>query len=53
MGEYPHLTPNGEQTDLAESMSIENGVISRHRVYRGWIGLKNLHSAANNITERA
>jgi steroid Delta-isomerase len=34
--EYPRLTPDGEQSDVAEFMEIENGLIAVHRVYWGW-----------------
>ena len=34
--EYPRLTPDGEQSDVAEFMEIEDGRIAAHRVYWGW-----------------
>jgi hypothetical protein len=34
--EYPRLTPDGEQSDIAEFMEIEGGLIAAHRVYWGW-----------------
>jgi len=37
--EYPRATPDGGQMDLVEVMEIENGSISRHRVYWGWYAL--------------
>jgi steroid delta-isomerase len=40
--EYPRATPKGDQTDLVESMDLVGGLIARHRVYWGWVGLKNL-----------
>jgi steroid delta-isomerase len=40
--EYPRKTPGPEQVDLFESMDIENGLITYHRVYWGWKGLKTL-----------
>ena len=40
--EYPRETPEGEQTDLAEVMEIADGLIQRHRVYWGWVGVRNL-----------
>lgn len=36
--EYPHDTPNGEQTDFVEVMEIQNGLSQKHRVYWGWFG---------------
>jgi SnoaL-like domain len=38
--EYPRETPDGDQMDFVESMEIENGLIRRHRVYWGWLGVK-------------
>lgn len=38
--EYPRVTPTGEQTDMAEVMQIENGLIKAHRIYWGWAGSK-------------
>ncbi|MEM5423792.1 nuclear transport factor 2 family protein [Paraburkholderia sp. BR14263] len=38
--EYPRATPNGEQMDFVEAMDVENGRISRHRVYWGWRGVE-------------
>jgi ketosteroid isomerase-like protein len=38
--EYPRLTPSGEQTEMAEVMKIENGLIRHHRIYWGWGGTK-------------
>ena len=38
--EYPRVTPEGEQTDMAEVMEIENGLIRAHRIYWGWKGSK-------------
>lgn len=40
--EYPREAPHEEQTDLAEVMEIEDGLIRRHRVYWGWVGFRNL-----------
>ena len=34
--EYPRRTPDGEQSDVAEFMEIEHGLIIAHRVYWGW-----------------
>jgi steroid Delta-isomerase len=36
--EYPRETPKGDQTDVVESMDLENGLITHHRVYWGWGG---------------
>ena len=38
--EYPRETPDGDQMDFVESMDIEDGLIRRHRVYWGWLGVK-------------
>jgi ketosteroid isomerase-like protein len=43
--EYPRETPEGEQTDLVEVMEIDGGLIRRHRVYWGWVGVRNLEKA--------
>ena len=43
--EYPRETPEGEQTDLVEVMEIADGLIRRHRVYWGWVGVRNLEKA--------
>jgi steroid Delta-isomerase len=40
--EYPRETPLGPQTDIFESMDLENGLIAHHRVYWGWVGFRNL-----------
>ena len=42
--EYPRVSPEGEQMDLAEVMEIENGLIKRHRVYWGWYALNVLRA---------
>lgn len=44
--EYPRVTPTGEQTDMAEVMHIENGLIQAHRIYWGWRGSKLLQKDA-------
>ena len=44
--EYPRETPEGEQADLVEVMEIADGLIQRHRVYWGWIGVRNLEKAS-------
>jgi SnoaL-like domain len=38
--EYPRATPAGQQIDLVEVMEIEGGLIRRHCVYWGWLGVK-------------
>lgn len=38
--EYPRVTPAGQQLDLVEVMEIEGGLIRRHCVYWGWLGVK-------------
>jgi hypothetical protein len=40
MWEYPRITDSGEQIDLVEVMDIADGLITRHRVYWGWFGVK-------------
>lgn len=42
--EYPRVTPSGEQTDMAEVMTIEGGLIKAHRIYWGWRGSKLLQT---------
>lgn len=36
--EYPRESPAGDQMDIVEVMEIQDGLISRHRVYWGWYG---------------
>jgi len=36
--EYPRVRPGGEQTDMAEVMALEDGLIKSHRIYWGWKG---------------
>lgn len=43
--EYPRKTPSGEQVDLMEMMEIEQGLITYHRVYWGWYGVRLLMPA--------
>jgi ketosteroid isomerase-like protein len=39
--EYPRETPDGEQMDFVEAMELnDQGLIQRHRVYRGWYGVR-------------
>jgi hypothetical protein len=40
MWEYPRITDGGEQIDLVEVMDIADGLITRHRVYWGWFGVR-------------
>lgn len=40
--EYPRDTPEGEQMDFMEVMEIENGLIIRHRIYWGWLGVNTI-----------
>jgi len=42
MWEYPRQTPNGDQTDILESIDVVDGLIQYHRVYWGWVGFKTL-----------
>lgn len=34
--EYPRITPEGDQMDIVDVMTIANGLIAHHRVYWGW-----------------
>lgn len=38
--EYPRKTPTGEQVDLMEMLEIDDGLITYHRVYWGWYGVR-------------
>ena len=49
--EYPRETPKGDQTDVVESMDLENGLITHHRVYWGWVGFNKLHNAINKARQ--
>jgi hypothetical protein len=40
MWEYPRDAPDGPQMDLVEVMDIADGLIQRHCVYWGWLGVK-------------
>jgi hypothetical protein len=40
MWEYPRAAPDGPQMDLVEVMDIAGGLIQRHCVYWGWLGVK-------------
>lgn len=42
MWEYPRETPEGDQMDFLEVMEIENGLIKKHRIYWGWLGVKTI-----------
>lgn len=42
--EYPRVTPDGEQADMAEVMQFADGKIRAHRVYWGWAGSKLLQN---------
>lgn len=47
MWEYPRNTPDGEQMDFAEIMTLnDDGLIQSHRVYWGWRGVKVLQEDA-------
>lgn len=37
--EYPRESPEGDQMDIIEMMEIQDGLIKRHRVYWGWVGV--------------
>lgn len=49
--EYPRETPKGDHTDIVESMDLENGLITHHRVYWGWVGFNKLHNAINKARQ--
>lgn len=39
--EYPRTTPSGDQMDFVEAMELnDNGLIQRHCVYWGWLGVR-------------
>jgi hypothetical protein len=44
--EYPRQTPRGDQNDIVESIDLKDGLIAHHRVYWGWVGMKNLIDAS-------
>jgi len=44
--EYPRTAPDGDQIELVEVMELSNGLIQHHRVYWGWLGVKQLTSSA-------
>jgi ketosteroid isomerase-like protein len=44
--EYPRQSPKGNQNDIVESMDLKDGLIKHHRVYWGWVGMKNILDAA-------
>jgi steroid Delta-isomerase len=44
--EYPRETPDGDQVDLVEVMDLAEGLITRHRVYWGWVGFRILAAVA-------
>jgi ketosteroid isomerase-like protein len=51
--EYPRETPDGEQIDIAEVMEIDDhGLIRRHRIYWGWLGVAELTRATLAKTSR-
>lgn len=47
MWEYPRETPDGDQMDFIEVMELQNGLIRRHRVYWGWVGVRTLLSGSH------
>jgi SnoaL-like domain len=47
MWEYPRAAPDGPQMDLVEVMDIANGLIQRHCVYWGWLGVKVLEEGGH------
>ena len=46
--EYPRQTPDGDQMDIVEVMEIRDGLIARHRVYWGWVGVGMLMSGVHS-----
>jgi hypothetical protein len=40
--EYPREAPDGDQVDILEVMDIEDGLITHHRIYWGWFGVRML-----------
>jgi steroid Delta-isomerase len=46
-----HVPDEDDQTDIAESMDLENGLITHHRVYWGWVGFSKLHNAINKARQ--
>jgi steroid Delta-isomerase len=51
--EYPRATPKGDQTDLVEWMDLDGGLIVHHRVYWGWVGLRNLMATLDGAAKAA
>jgi hypothetical protein len=47
MWEYPRAAPDGPQMDLVEVMDIADGLIQRHCVYWGWLGVKVLEEGGH------
>jgi hypothetical protein len=50
MWEYPRAAPDGPQMDLVEVMDIADGLIRRHCVYWGWLGVKVLEEGGHRPT---
>ena len=42
MWEYPRETPEGEQMDFLEVMEVKDGLIIKHRIYWGWLGVNTI-----------
>jgi hypothetical protein len=47
MWEYPRAAPDGPQMDLVEVMDVVDGLIQRHCVYWGWLGVKVLEEGGH------
>jgi ketosteroid isomerase-like protein len=47
MWEYPRQAPHGNQNDIVESIDVVDGKIAYHRVYWGWVGVKNFVARMN------
>lgn len=52
MWEYPRETPEGEQMDFIEVMEIAQGLIVRHRIYWGWLGVNTIINDAYYRNEK-
>ena len=50
--EYPREAPDGDQMDVVEVMDIRDGLIARHRVYWGWVGVGMLRSGEHSRSAR-
>ena len=51
--EYPRPTPEGDQVEIVEVMSIANCLIRHHRIYWGWKGCLLVAPKLAQATERS